>query len=157
LAQIITSIRFYAYNMHGTTSRSWSVTGQEVHTHVTCVRRFRCPSGWLVSIVKVGFSYCCWLHYLWNNIIHILWRLVRTACGTASNCIKRIKRQCTGVCERDMSCSDIKCSSKPESLLINAIVSTLYDVNISITCIKTQRCFCRIPHQSRLSINLSYS
>jgi hypothetical protein len=31
LAQIIAIVRLFAYDMHGTTSRSWLVKGQEVH------------------------------------------------------------------------------------------------------------------------------
>jgi hypothetical protein len=36
LAQIITIVRLYAYDVHDTTSRSWLVKGQEVHIHVPC-------------------------------------------------------------------------------------------------------------------------
>jgi hypothetical protein len=40
LAHKLTSVRQCAFDMHGTTSRSWLVKGQEVHVH--CVRGFSC-------------------------------------------------------------------------------------------------------------------
>jgi hypothetical protein len=49
VAQIITIMRLSAYDMHGITSRSWLVKGQEVHIHVHCGRGFSCPSDCLVS------------------------------------------------------------------------------------------------------------
>jgi hypothetical protein len=50
LVQIITIVRLCAYNMHGTTSRSWLVKGEEVHIHVQCGRGFSCPTDCLVII-----------------------------------------------------------------------------------------------------------
>jgi hypothetical protein len=46
-AQIINIMKLCAYDMHGISSRSWLVKGQEVHIHVHCGRGFICPSDYL--------------------------------------------------------------------------------------------------------------
>jgi hypothetical protein len=43
LAQIISIMRLCAYDMHGTTSRSWLVKGQKVHINVRSGRGLGCP------------------------------------------------------------------------------------------------------------------
>jgi hypothetical protein len=57
LAQIITIVRLCAYDMHGTTSRSWLAKGQEVHIHIHCGRGFRCLSDCLVVVEAIGMKF----------------------------------------------------------------------------------------------------
>jgi hypothetical protein len=65
--RIITIVRQCAYDMQGTTSRSWLVKGQEVNIHVHNGRGFSCPSGCLVKIILIESKLPQLFYYLTMN------------------------------------------------------------------------------------------